>query len=30
MFAQDGNVEKSLVESLEASIADRKANICDT
>ncbi|OHW61544.1 hypothetical protein EUAN_20850 [Andreesenia angusta] len=30
MFAQDGNVEKALIDSLTASIADRKANICDT
>lgn len=30
MFAHDGNVEKALTDSLVASIAERKANICET
>lgn len=30
MFAQDGNVEKALEESLRASVAEREADICDT
>ena len=30
LFAHDGNIEKALKESIEASVKDRIANACDT
>lgn len=30
MFGKDGNLDQALVESVRASIAERKEKICDT
>lgn len=30
IFAQDGNIEKALKDSIEASIKERTAKMCET
>lgn len=30
MFGENGNIHEAFIESLEASIVERKSTICDT
>lgn len=30
MFGENGNIQEAFISALEASIVERKANVCDT